>query len=274
MEYHNYLVKSATLLSLLVFPLAAIAGFSTYSNNWPEQITVQDDEQEAKTPDNYQKPSEPCISVASLKPVSVNLDNRFYVKFGLNLITSGVKKIKNGSTGTLTNLLLSDKKVKDSYFSWEIGAGTKVNYLRYEIEYIYDKKISYNKSPLFLNNAINLVSEIQSTAITLNAYYDFEKNKFSYFIPYVGGCLGIARNKTSSATYDGTGDNRLNDRSYYGVAWGVMAGIRVPLHKRWIVYLGYKYAQHGQTKWRDKTDVDLRGIYTLNAVSMGVNFVF
>ena len=108
----------------------------------------------------------------------------------------------------------------------------------------------------------------------MNAYYDFEKCKFSYFTPYVGGLLGFARNKTRSSSYGGIGDNITNERSFYGIVWGVMVGMRMPLYERWILYLGYKYSQHGQTKWRDNTNVDLRGLYTLSAISLGVNFVF
>lgn len=199
---------------------------------------------------------------------------RLYVKFGGNYITSKATDIKNTSGGVLVNISPTVGDVEDTYFSWEVGIGTRYKCLRYEIEYVHTKTIIYSASPVLVGRGESMVSELYNRSVLLNIFYDFDT--FAYFKPYVGGILGVAWNRTNSTLSGGTlGTGASQSANFISpLVWGLTVGGRIPFWERWRAYVQYRYVNNNKIQWKASGGLQMRGYYIFSGVSLGVAYIF
>ncbi len=273
---------------LLVFGLAiscialpATAGFGTYAKDWPDDAAVVG-EQVAPTTDEMANGQAVASASCDIGPTQTASDdsaridelNRLYVKLGVTFDTAQIRRIQNVSPPPVANAIILNNTINVNYASWEIGLGTKTNWGRWEVSYLYDKQLAYSPAPIFVGRAENLVSTINSQTGWLACYYDMNRASISYFVPYAGVLAGIVYNKTRSVVQGGVGNGGTQGHGKFGVAWGVAIGARMPFWTRWYGYLEYKYLDQTGVRWKDSTGlVVLKGHYVVKAVSVGVQYL-
>jgi len=267
------MLSSLTLVFFqgILFSSAATAGFSTYSKDWPNDTEIVGER--SNTVEEVEQPAE--LIDDTIAPETAN--KRLYLKFGGNLNSVKIKAIKNYSYNVLTNAVLNTNSIRKNYVSWEIGAGSKINALRYEVEYIHTKNLSYSPQPLFVGRSERLSSNVTNRSVLLNIFFDFENFSnlnFSYFRPYIGVLGGATWNKTRSIMTGGVGDNVAKNGNKIGFTWGVTFGARVPFWSRWTGYFGYRFTRQPKVLWKDDTSVLLlKGKYVLTGFNLGVSFL-
>jgi opacity protein-like surface antigen len=257
----------------------AIAGFYSYSTNWPNDAAAVD-EKISTVDDAKPKKTTPTSAVCTSTGMDPNVEprvsekNRLYAKFGATFFSAEVRKMENISLSALSSAYLIENTIKDNYVSWEFGLGTKINALRWELEYMYDKNLSYNESPLFASMPESLTSTLESQGLWLNILWDVDKLKVPYFTPYLGVMGGVIWNKTRSTLTGGVGTGAAQNHSNYSIGWGLTAGARVAFWTRWFGYIGYKYLSQGSPRWKDSTGImQLKGTYVINGFDVGVQYL-
>jgi len=269
---------SLVLVYMMFTSFAAVAGFSTYSKDWPNDAAVV-------------KENDPTVAAAERPKIAnadliednnntndrVSEDGRLYVKFGGNFNSAKIYKIKNYSYNTLANSTVNNDSVRSDYISWEVGAGSKTKTLRYEVEYVHTKNVTYNANPIFNSGSERLTSVVMNKNILLNIFYDFKNFSnlnFEFFRPYVGVLTGIAWNKTRSTMQGGVGTNVAKNGNKVGAAWGLSFGARMPFYSRWTAYFGYRFIKQPKVLWKDNTSVLLlKGKYVLQSFNVGVSYL-
>lgn len=258
--------------SLISTPV--IAGFNTYSQNWPDGPEVVNEK--IKTPEK------PTITQTALKECPeekavprVSECNRLYAKLGATFFNAEVRKMENVSMAPLSGAFLLNNTLKDNYISWEFGLGTKIRALRWEVEYMYNKNLTYDASPLLANFPETFTGTLESQGVWVSMLWDVEKLQVPYFTPYLGAMAGIIWNKTRSTLNGGTiGTGIAQNHSNYSIGWGLTVGARVPFWTRWFGYIGYKYLNQGTPRWKDSTGImELKGTYIVNGIDVGVQYL-
>lgn len=252
----------------------AFAGFSTYSKDWPDGPESVNEKVKA--------PEKPVITHTATKICPeekvvprISECNRLYAKLGATFFNAEVRKMANVSTAPLSGAFLLNNTASENYVSWEFGLGTKISALRWEVEYMYNKDIAYNASPLLAGFTDSLTSNLESQGVWVNILWDVEKLQVPYFTPYLGVMGGVIWNKTRSTLTGGTvGTGVAQNHSNYSIGWGVTIGARVPFWTRWFGYIGYKYLDQGTPRWKDSTGImQLKGKYIVNGVDLGVQYL-
>lgn len=270
------------LVQGLLFSSAATAGFSTYSKDWPNDAEIVGEGKNTTTTDQLGVKEDCVASNKSADLVDDTIvprtaNKRLYLKFGSNFNSAQIKAIKNYSYNALSTAELNVNTVRKNYISWEIGAGSKINALRYEVEYIHTKDISYNVQTLFVGRAERFSSTVTNRSILLNIFFDFENFSnlnFNYFRPYIGVLGGATWNKTRSIMQGGIGDNVPKNGNKIGFTWGVTFGARVPFGERWTGYFGYRFTRQPKVLWKNDTSVLLlKGKYILSGFNLGASFL-
>lgn len=271
MQIHKLLKPSLIVIGMINCPIAW-AGFSTYSSTWPDDASVVNEKVVVDTKPASIKPTEICEEKTSKR---LSEQNRLYAKIAAAFVTDELRTIQNVSTSSaLSNSVLTLNSVKDNYVTWEVGLGTKYKYLRYEVEYIYQKNVQYNPNPLFNGQSEVLTSYYSNQGAWLNLVYDMDKATIPYFTPYLGGLIGFMWNKTHSAMQGGVGNGTQETHSRYAVGWGVNLGIRIPFWERWFGYIEYKYLDQGMVRWKDSTGLmELKAKSVVQGVNVGVQYL-
>lgn len=274
---YSILFCSAALISPTVS-----AGFATYAQDWPDDAAVVNEKipaPQAAVSKAKSKPSSNCgcdssSTKANTTDNRVAQQDRLYAKFGATFLTAEVRKMQNVSLPALSSAYLINTSATDNYVSWEFGLGAKIKALRWELEYMYDKNISYNPNPLFANLPESLTSTLQSQGLWLNVLWDIEKLQIPYFTPYVGVMGGFIWNKTRSTMSGGIGNGVAQNHSNYSIGWGATVGARVAFWTRWFGYIGYKYLDQGTPRWQDGTGImQLKGHYVVDGIDIGVQYL-
>lgn len=273
----------ATLIASPVF-----AGFATYTQDWPDDAAVVNETLPAlEVPSTTKVKSktknstvasncgcESAINDTADTDDRVSQQNRLYAKFGATFLTGDVRKMQNISLPALSNAYLINTSAKENYMSWEFALGSRIKALRYELEYMYNKNISYNPDPLFANLPESLVSTLESQGLWLNILWDIEKLNLPYFTPYIGVMGGVIWNKTRSTMTGGIGNGVAQNHSNYSIGIGGTIGVRAAFWTRWFGYIGYKYLDQGTPRWQDGTGVmQLKGHYIVDGVDIGVQYL-
>jgi len=265
----------------------ALAGFSTYAQDWPDDAAIVNEKipaleapstinAKAKTKNSATASNCGCESPNNTVDTDdrVSQQNRLYAKFGATFLTGDVRKMQNISLPALSSAYLINTSAKENYISWEFGLGARIKALRYELEYMYDKKISYSPNPLFANLPEALVSTFASQGLWLNILWDIEKLNLPYFTPYIGVMGGFIWNKTRSTMTGGIGNGVAQDHSNYSAGIGATIGVRAAFWTRWFGYIGYKYLDQGTPRWQDGTGImQLKGHYIVDGVDVGVQYL-
>lgn len=275
------LVLKVVVASSLIFAASiAHAGFAMYTDKWPDDASIVNERVTPPEPSVTKVPSEAAQAQCEVIKLSQNSPNRvpernhLYVKFGGMFTTAEIRSITNLSQGNLGTAYLIQQSLTDNYFTWEAGIGSKLQNVRWELEYVYYKDLQYNPNPIFANNVERLMSSYTNITLWFNLIYDFDTINFVYFKPYVGAMLGLAWNRTRSTMYNGLGTGQEQTHSRYNPGWGVTVGARMPFSERWFAYVAYKYNNAGNMKWKDSTGVlQLKGTFVASGVSFGVQYL-
>lgn len=273
-----YTIKAILTLSGCMLAMPAMAGFATYSDEWPNNPQVVNEYIE---PDPVVKPKTPespqniaCITDTYGTEDIVSNKGRLYGKLGINYLTTKVSNMRNISSGVFAGLSLVSESSKSDNYSWEIGLGTTFMMLRAELEYVYAKEITYNSTPVMVGRSEGLLSTVKNASVLLNFFYDFDT--FRYFKPYVGAMWGVSWNTTRSTLVGGSLGNNVAQNSNYvsPLAWGLSIGGRIPFYQRWRGYVQYRYNNLGRVNWVSAGNLRLKGYYIISGVSLGVQYIF
>lgn len=268
-------IRFITVLCTLFIAPITYAGFSTYTNDWPDDATTVD---EKITTDNPLKQAAPdtnfLVVTDEEQSKRVPETDHLYAKLGMTFLTAQLRNISNTSQPALSSANVVSTSVNSDYVSWEFALGTRVKYVRLELEYVYQKTLYYSPTPLFSGLPESLYSKIWNQSAWLDIIYDFEKLNIPYLTPYLGGLVGVCWNKTRSAMSGGLGNGTAHNHSRIALGWGVTVGARVPFWTRWFLYAGYKYLDQGQARWQDSTGVmGLKGHSVVQGVDLGVSYI-
>ena len=198
--------------------------------------------------------------------VAVDLDGYYFTAKG------GVSKTMDTGTTTLNNLdgdlrtFENEDLGTGSAFGFSVGKYLTNNF-RLELEAIKRTGYEYdaNYSPPFA--AFTEESKIQTEAVFINGFYDFQpfSMRNTAITPYLGGGVGISRNKMGTAvehnnglptgvTFDG---NTINQFAYK-----LSAGTLVSLTEQLSLDVNYQYVNLGAFK--SGTEVANNGAFVGN----------
>ncbi len=267
--------------------LPAFAGFSTYAQDWPDDArSVNEKISAPEVPSTVTTiKSKTDLTASNCGCESANngyidkgdripQQNCLYAKFGATFFTGDVRKMQNISLPALSSAYLINTSAKENYMSWEFGLGSRIKALRWELEYMYNKNISYNPDPLFANLSEALTSTLESQGLWVNVLWDIEKLNLPYFTPYIGVMGGFIWNKTRSTMIGGIGNGVAQNHSNYSAGIGATIGVRAAFWTRWFGYIGYKYLDQGTPRWQDGTGImQLKGHYIVDGVDIGVQYL-
>ena len=135
-----------------------------------------------------------------------------------------------------------------------------------------------------------LDGEIESTTLTVEAFYDFHND--TIFTPYIKAGVGVADN-SYSARLGGPGIDALADLGFINLdsdgyyseykeddttefTWNIGAGVRVNVNERVSVYAEYQYADFGDVATTQDSFTDGFAIdgATANEFLLGLSFAF
>src|ERR1700723_2522509 len=124
--------KATLLCCLSFFAPLSYAGFTTYSQDWPNDassvhekvatnkpaVAPADATEITYTDDTTKSDYKPDERIAEYK--------RLYGKVGLTLLSAQMRKMVNTSTTIpYSNYVLTENAIKENYVSWALGLGTK-----------------------------------------------------------------------------------------------------------------------------------------------------
>lgn len=268
-------IKNLLLLALGFISFNASAGFSTYTNNWPDDAASVDEKiycpptqsQKTVVTDNTTKEQ-----YSEMERISEQ--KRLYAKFGAAFVTAQLRNIQNISNSSLSSISLASNNENKYYLSWEAGLGTKVNMARFELSYLYEKDLAYNPNPAFVNSATSLNSKIMSQGLWLALLWDWDNLKIPYLRPYIGALGGFIWNKTTSTFQGGVTNGIAQNHSRYAIGWGATIGLRVAFWTRWFGYLEYKYLDQGKVVWVSNNGAArLKSQYVIQNINLGVQYL-
>jgi|TARA_B110000902_G_scaffold79073_1_gene94085 opacity protein-like surface antigen len=131
-----------------------------------------------------------------------------------------------------------------------ISAGKYItDNIRLELEVI--KRTSYElDTTLESNNTTTMKGSVISNSIFINGFYDFQPFSISNtaITPYLGGGLGISRNKMGTLTETGGNIVTLDSNTINQFAYKVSAGTLVSLTDNLCLDINYQYVNLGSIK--------------------------
>lgn len=273
------LIKLCIASSTLLASPVLFAGFSTYSTNWPDNADSVDER--ISKPEASEKPTDVVAYTddtdkdAYVANERVSEFKRLYAKIGLTLLTAEARQVQNTSNSSLASASVVNNTAKQDYASWEFGLGTRLQYVRLELEYLYQKQLPYNATPLFATSSTSINSELTTQALWFDVFYDMEKLNLPYFTPYLGGMVGVIWNETRTTIYGSPLEpNAAKNHSRICLGWGVTFGIRMPFWTRWYGFVGYKYLAQGMARWQSYNgNVDLKAYPVTQGFDLGVTYL-
>jgi opacity protein-like surface antigen len=175
----------------------------------------------------------------------------------------------NNTLGTLFTLQNEDLGT-GSAFGFSVGKYLTDNF-RLELEAI--KRTGYEYDARDTNTAFITKAKIQTEALFINGFYDFQPFTMSNtsITPYLGGGVGISRNKMGTTVVN---DNGIpNGETFSGntinqFAYKLSAGTLVSLTQQLSLDVNYQYVNLGAFK--GGTEVLLNGAFN-NTSQRGIN---
>ena len=193
--------------------------------------------------------------------VAVDLDGYYFTAKG------GVSKTMDTGTtnftiaeGTLITLQNEDLGT-GSAFGFSVGKYL-TNSFRLELEAI--KRTGYEYDARVLTVPFTTVTQkakIQTEALFINGFYDFQPFSMSNtaITPYLGGGVGISRNKMGTVVQNGGGANNHDGNTINQFAYKLSAGTLVSLTEQLSLDVNYQYVNLGAFK--SGTDVYRNGAF-------------
>lgn len=269
-------IKNLLLLLFITHAPIVMAGFSTYTNKWPDDAASVDEKVYCPPSTQNQKPvvTDNTTKENYSEMERISEQKRLYAKFGAAFTTAQIRNIQNISTSSLSSLSMADNLLSKYYTTWEAGLGTKINMARFELSYIYEKDLAYSPNPVFVNNSTKLSSKIMNQGLWLSLLWDWDGLKIPYLRPYIGALGGFIWNKTVSTFNGGITNGREQSHNRYVIGWGGTIGLRMAFWTRWFFYLDYKYLDQGKVVWVSNDGLArLKGYSVVQTVNLGVQYL-
>ena len=175
------------------------------------------------------------------------------------------------SVGGTTNSLTDEDLGTGTAFGLSVGKYISDNF-KLELEAI--KRTSYEFDAIFnIAPEAGDKADIDSTSLFINAFYDFKSFDISStsVTPYLGGGVGISRNKVGSQQqYDEGAPNGafFNDKTISQFAYKLSAGSLFSLTEKLSLDINYQYVDLGSFK--GGTDLTRNGVL-LGRFDAGLN---
>ena len=176
------------------------------------------------------------------------------------------------TTGT-TRYLQNEDLGTGTAFGISVGKYLTDNF-RLELEAI--KRTGYEKDADFpaFGNTLTAKAKMQTEALFINGFYDFQPFSISNtaITPYLGGGIGISRNKMGTDVVHGNG--LANGRTFNGntinqFAYKLSAGTLVSLTEQLSLDVNYQYVNLGAFK--GGTEVLFNGAFNNSCKKSGIN---
>ena len=203
----------------------------------------------------------------TLPTISVAIDLEGYyitAKGGISKsMDTGVTDIINA---TPTDFFLEDNDLGTGWAGGLSVGKYLTNKFRMELEFTRRGGLEYNALRSHPSNAFYEKAHISSNALFVNGLYDFQpfSVKSSSITPYIGGGIGIARNKMGmQKEISGTSGelfNTWNSNSISSLAYKLSVGTLVSFTEKVSLDLNYQYVNLGDFKGR--VDSNSGYIYT------------
>lgn len=202
----------------------------------------------------------------TLPTISVAIDLEGYyitAKGGISKsMDTGVTDIINA---TPTDFFLEDNDLGTGWAGGLSVGKYLTNKFRMELEFTRRGGLEYNALNSDPSNSFYEKAHISSNALFVNGLYDFQpfSVKSSSITPYIGGGIGIARNKMGmQKEIDGDGDvlETWNSNSISSLAYKLSVGTLVSFTEKVSLDLNYQYVNLGDFKGR--VDSNSGYIYT------------
>ena len=203
--------------------------------------------------------------------VAVDLEG-FYIT-----AKGGISKTSNTGETTFT----SDGGIVETFFNEDLGTGSAFGFsvgkfitdsFRLELEAI--KRTGYEYDAAWTDGTdYTEEAKIQTEALFVNGFYDFQPFiiRNTAITPYLGGGLGISRNKMGAieqnlnGLYDGT---TYDGKTINQFAYKLSAGTLVSLTKQLSLDVNYQYVNLGAFK--GGTEAYINGVFYAN-LQRGIN---
>ena len=188
----------------------------------------------------------------------------------------GVSKTSNTGTTSLNNAdgTLFTNENEDlgtgSAFGFSVGKYLTDSF-RLELEAI--KRTGYEYDARDTNTAFITKAKIQTEALFVNGFYDFQPFSIhnTPITPYLGGGLGISRNKMGTTVQDDNGipdGGTVDGNTINQFAYKLSAGTLVSLTEHLSLDVNYQYVNLGAFK--SGTEVFDNGAFS-NSLQRGIN---
>lgn len=206
-------------------------------------------------------------------------DNRYYGRAMVNFSTLTYDQIKNQTSGIDRAGAVNIKRVSRN----QVGITLAVGYawsrnFRGDIEYFAVKNLNYNANPSLIGVGVpvrQLTSQIKNNTLLANVFYDFEG--VYRFRPYLTAGLGASVNSVQASITpppNSSGTVSRNARMM-GFAWALGGGLRIGMFTRWFLDVNYRYIRLANgLAVSPVAGYKLTGSYNMNAVGVGINYLF
>ena len=179
-----------------------------------------------------------------------------------NAINGGLRTLQNEDLGTGSAFGFSVGKYLTDSFRLELEAIKRTGYE-------YDARVA---TPVRFNS-ITEEAKMQTKALFINGFYDFQPFTIrnTAIIPYLGGGVGISRNKMGTTTFIVNGipsDVTNSGNTINQFAYKLSAGTLVSLTEHLSLDVNYQYVNLGAFK--GGTEVYDNGAFTGN-IQRGIN---
>ena len=193
---------------------------------------------------------------ASLIPQSVN--NRFYIRLGLNASSEGSVGVKNKSTATaISTGIVNENQATTASNNAELALGYTWSDFAIDLEWLALKSVAYNSYLRGITPNIYYYTNVKGDALLANVYWNF-KNLYNFNF-YGVGLIGTTSNKCTTYLSGGS-TNTINKK--YSVSYGAGVGARFNIISNVYADMAARYIALGETKFEaasGTTTVTLKG---------------
>jgi len=219
-----------------------------------------------------------CGLLAATQHAFAASSNNFYV--GIKAGTAFMNVDDMSNTSDIANPAAINNDSEDDAvlilggtvgYNWETHGAP----IRTELEYSYRHDFSYDADPTYISAATptRMTSQLSSHAVMANVYYDIKTK--SKFTPFIGGGIGVSRNKTQSdVTVIATNAPAKASTTKNNFAWNLGAGVGYQLTDAITLDASYRYVDLGKAVWGTPTMEITGQDLTSHEVTIGLRYAF
>jgi opacity protein-like surface antigen len=177
-----------------------------------------------------------ALASVLVAPLAANAEHNPYMR--LDLGGAFPEKLKNEG-------YYNNKRPKDSML-YSVGAGFTIrNNVKADLTLsrVHNFKFSEDVYDAVADATAPVKQDILSTMMMVNGHYDL--GHYNRFIPYLSASVGIAVNKGKDYVDKSSTDTYIKGAEKANFAWGIGAGVSVPMNK-FDIDLGYKFYNLGK----------------------------